>query len=102
MARVQAAMLDNAARLVRPGGTLVYSTCSLEPEEGRAQIDALLARDPSLQRRPIDAREIGADPAWIADGDVRTLPCHRAQDGDGEDAGGGLDGFYIARLQKRA
>jgi 16S rRNA (cytosine967-C5)-methyltransferase len=91
MAQVQAAMLRNAAALVRPGGTLVYSTCSLEPEEGRAQIDALLAAEPALQHVPIDAGAIGADPAWMVDGDVRTLPFHLP---------GGLDGFYIVRLRK--
>jgi 16S rRNA (cytosine967-C5)-methyltransferase len=93
MAQVQAAMLRNAATLMRPGGVLVYSTCSLEPEEGRAQIDALLAAEPALQRAPISADEIGADPAWIVDGDVRTLPFHLP---------GGLDGFYIVRLRKTA
>jgi 16S rRNA (cytosine967-C5)-methyltransferase len=91
MAQVQAAMLRNAARLVRPGGILVYSTCSLEPEEGRARIDALLATEPALQRAPISAAELGADPAWILDGDVRTLPFHLP---------GGLDAFYISRLRK--
>jgi 16S rRNA (cytosine967-C5)-methyltransferase len=96
MAEVQSAMLGNAAALVRPGGTLVYSTCSLEPEEGRAQIDALLQREPALQRLPIDAREIAADPAWITDGDVRTLPFH-LEAGDIS----GLDGFYITRLVRR-
>jgi 16S rRNA (cytosine967-C5)-methyltransferase len=42
LATQQAAMLANAARLVRPGGTLVYSTCSLEPEEGQERIEAFL------------------------------------------------------------
>jgi 16S rRNA (cytosine967-C5)-methyltransferase len=93
MALVQAAMLRNAATLVRPGGTLVYSTCSLEPEEGRAQVDALLAREPGFRRAPIEARETGVDPSWIADGDVRTLPFHLGELG-------GLDGFYIARLRR--
>jgi 16S rRNA (cytosine967-C5)-methyltransferase len=88
-------MLRNAASLVRPGGTLVYSTCSLEPEEGRAQIEALLAREPGFQRVPIGADEIGGDASWIVDGDVRTLPFHLAVDG-----AGGLDGFYIARLRR--
>jgi 16S rRNA (cytosine967-C5)-methyltransferase len=101
MAEVQGAMLRNAATLVRPGGILVYSTCSLEPEEGRAQVDALLVREPALQRVPIAAREIGGEPAWIADGDVRTLPFHPESAG-AEEAAGGLDGFYIARLMKRA
>jgi 16S rRNA (cytosine967-C5)-methyltransferase len=95
MAEVQAAMLSNAATLVRPGGTLVYSTCSLEPEEGRAQVDALLAREPAFRRLPIEAREIGAEPSWIVDGDVRTLPYHLEAGGTG-----GLDGFYIARLHR--
>jgi 16S rRNA (cytosine967-C5)-methyltransferase len=95
MAEVQGRLLRNAAALVRPGGIVVYSTCSLEPEEGRAQIDALLESEPALRRLPIAAHEIGADPAWIADGDVRTLPFHL-------EAGelGGLDGFHIARLRK--
>src|SRR5262245_15826576 len=65
MAEVQRVMLDNAARLVRPGGLLVYSTCSLEPEEGKAQIEALLKREPALEQVPINAGEIGAEPAWI-------------------------------------
>jgi 16S rRNA (cytosine967-C5)-methyltransferase len=105
MAEVQGAMLRNAATLVRPGGILVYSTCSLEPEEGRAQVDALLASAPALQRVPIAAGEIGAEPHWIADGDVRTLPFHLQPaevEGGAKDDAGGLDGFYIARLVKRA
>ena len=95
MAEVQGRLLRNAATLVRPGGTLVFSTCSLEPEEGRAQIDALLASEPALRRLPIAAHEIGADPGWIADGEVRTLPFHLEA---GEP--GGVDGFYIARLRR--
>jgi 16S rRNA (cytosine967-C5)-methyltransferase len=95
MAEVQAAMLGNAATLVRPGGTLVYATCSLEPEEGRSQVDALLAGDPAFGRDPIVAGEIGGDPSWIVDGDVRTLPFHLETDGMG-----GMDGFYIARLRR--
>ncbi len=95
MAEVQGRLLRSAAALVRPGGTLVYATCSLEAEEGRAQIDALLESEPALQRAPIAANEIGADPAWIADGDVRTLPFH-LEAGDLS----GLDGFCIARLRR--
>jgi 16S rRNA (cytosine967-C5)-methyltransferase len=99
MAEVQATLLGNAARLVRPGGTLVYSTCSLEPEEGPAQIADFVVREPAFSRTPILASEIGADPTWIADGDVRTLPFH-LETGD-PDVPGGLDGFYIARLARQ-
>ena len=56
LARLQARLLDNAASLLKPGGTLVYSTCSLELEEGEAQIAALLARNPEHQARPDPAR----------------------------------------------
>jgi 16S rRNA (cytosine967-C5)-methyltransferase len=95
MAKVQQAMLANAARLVRPGGVLVYSTCSLESEEGRAQVDGFLEREPAFRRVPLDARDIGAEPEWIAAGDLRTLPFHLGELG-------GIDGFYVARLQRRA
>jgi 16S rRNA (cytosine967-C5)-methyltransferase len=95
MAKVQGAMLANAAGLVRPGGILVYSTCSLEPEEGRVQVDRFLEREPAFDRLPIAAQEVGAAPEWIVDGDVRTLPFHLAEMG-------GIDGFYISRLQRRA
>jgi 16S rRNA (cytosine967-C5)-methyltransferase len=95
MAKVQAAMLANAAALVRPGGVLVYSTCSLEPEEARGQLDAFLARTPSFRHLPIAAPDIDAEPGWIAAGDVRTLPFHLGEEG-------GLDGFYISRLQRDA
>jgi 16S rRNA (cytosine967-C5)-methyltransferase len=94
MAKVQQAMLANAARLVRPGGLLVYSTCSLEPEEGPAQIDAFLACEAAFRRLPLEPREIGAAPEWIIAGDLRTLPFHLPESG-------GIDGFYVARLQAR-
>ena len=47
------------ARLLKPGGRLVYCTCSLEPEEGEMQIAALLRRNPDLERLPIRPEEIG-------------------------------------------
>ncbi|ALK11078.1 RsmB/NOP family class I SAM-dependent RNA methyltransferase [Blastochloris viridis] len=96
LAELQAALLDRAAALVKPGGRLVYCTCSLEAEEGPRQIAALLERRPELARLPILAGEIGADPAWITDaGDLRTLPCHLT---DPDPAMSGLDGFFAARL----
>ena len=50
LAEVQARLLDNAARLVAPGGTLVYCTCSLEPEEGLQQVERFLSRNPGFAR----------------------------------------------------
>jgi 16S rRNA (cytosine967-C5)-methyltransferase len=52
----QARLLDAAAGLVAPGGRLVYSVCSLEPEEGPERVDALLAGRPDL--RLVDARSV--------------------------------------------
>jgi 16S rRNA (cytosine967-C5)-methyltransferase len=75
---------------------LIYCTCSLEPEEGEAQISALLSAEPTLQRLPITAGEVGGL-AEILDsrGDLRTLPCHLPH---ADPRLGGLDGFYAARL----
>ena len=50
LAALQSRMLDRAAELVKPGGTLVYCTCSLEPEEGEAQVAPFLERHPRLSR----------------------------------------------------
>jgi 16S rRNA (cytosine967-C5)-methyltransferase len=96
MAVVQRTMLAQAAKLVRVGGTLVYSTCSLEPEEGPAQIETFLAEHPSFARVPVSAREIGGDDDWITpSGDLRTLPFHLALE---PEELAGMDGFYVARL----
>jgi 16S rRNA (cytosine967-C5)-methyltransferase len=93
---LQTRLLDNAVQLLRPGGTLVYCACSLEPEEGSDQIARLLAREPRLARAPIKPGEWGIAPDWITpDGDLRTLPFHLP---DARAELGGLDGFYAARL----
>jgi 16S rRNA (cytosine967-C5)-methyltransferase len=95
---LQHRLLDRAAALTEPGGTLVYSTCSLEPEEGEMQIAALLARAPGLRRRPIAAAEVGESAAFITPlGDLRTLPCHWP---DPDPRMAGIDGFYAARLER--
>jgi 16S rRNA (cytosine967-C5)-methyltransferase len=100
LAALQSRMLDRAATLLRPGGRLVYCTCSIEPEEGEMQIAALLRRNPDLVRSPITADEIGGLPASItALGELRTLPCHPARL---EPPLTGLDGFFAARLMRRA
>jgi 16S rRNA (cytosine967-C5)-methyltransferase len=95
---LQKRLLAKAANLLKSGGTLVYCTCSLEPEEGEAQIAALLAADSSLRRAPIAAGEVaGLTEILNADGDLRTLPCHLRHD---DPRLAGLDGFYAARLVK--
>ena len=58
LAGLQAKLLDNAAKLVKPGGKLVYSTCSLEPEEGEAQVAAFLVRNEAFRVDPIVPDEL--------------------------------------------
>jgi 16S rRNA (cytosine967-C5)-methyltransferase len=98
MTSQQARLLDKTVTLTRPGGTLVYCTCSLEPEECEAQVSALLERTPGLIRRPVAATEVDAQAALVTPaGDLRTLPCHWP---DPEPRMAGLDGFYAARLER--
>jgi len=97
LAAVQRRLLDRAVALVKPGGTLIYCTCSLEPEENESIVADLLARDDSLQRAPIGAADVCGCNEFISAGDLRTLPCHFA---DADSRFAGLDGFYAARLVK--
>jgi len=98
LVEAQRRLLDHAVTLIRPGGLLVYCTCSLEPEEGEQQIDWVLARHPDLRRRPIEAAEVGGlDELLTASGDLRTLPHHLPDD---EPRLSGLDGFFAARLER--
>jgi 16S rRNA (cytosine967-C5)-methyltransferase len=98
LAASQRRLLDRAITLIKPGGTLVYCTCSLEPEEGTDVVADLLAREQSVRRVPLVAAEVFGQSDFInRDGDLRTLPCHFT-DADSRFAGG--DGFYAARLEK--
>jgi 16S rRNA (cytosine967-C5)-methyltransferase len=91
---VQDRLIDAALRLVRPGGTVLYCVCSLQPEEGRARIDAALARHAGVARVAFEAGDVfGLRELLTPEGDLRTLPCHLAEKG-------GMDGFYAARLEK--
>ena len=97
MAKTQAAMLDRAANWIEPDGLLVYCTCSLEPEEGEAQIAALLERNRAVKRVPIEPGEVGGLEEIITPlGDLRTLPSHLARS---DTRLSGLDGFFAARLR---
>lgn len=92
LAALQSRLLDAAAQRVRPGGRLVYSVCSLEPEEGEAQARAFLKRHADFATVPVTSGEAGSPPASLTDaGTLRILPHHQA---------GGLDGFFIARFHR--
>jgi len=96
LAALQARLLDNAARLVRPGGKLIYSTCSLEPEEGEAQIAAFLTRNAAFSIDPISPAELYGQAQWIEpSGCLRTFPYELKLDSA---EWSGMDGFFAARL----
>ncbi|CAA9328581.1 MAG: 16S rRNA (cytosine(967)-C(5))-methyltransferase [uncultured Gemmatimonadaceae bacterium] len=89
MAALQRAIVRSAARAVRPGGLLVYSTCSLEPEENDAQIESFLAEHPDWRLEPPPE---GSVPAAVLDaGRLRVLPQRH-----------GADGSFAARLRRTA
>jgi 16S rRNA (cytosine967-C5)-methyltransferase len=94
LALAQDRLLAGAVELLRPGGTLVYSVCSLQEDEGPARFEALLARDKRLQRLPVQPPELpGLSEAITPAGDVRTLPSMWPERR-------GLDGFFIGRLSR--
>ena len=98
LASLQRRLIERAAQMVKPGGRLLYCTCSLEPEEGIEIVRAFLASHPHMRRIPIKADEIHALPEWLtANGDLRTLPCHLP---DPDASMAGLDGFYAARIER--
>lgn len=91
----QSHLLAAAASMVKPGGLLVYCSCSLQPEEGREQIDVFLAREPTFRRVPVAPGEVGGLGELITqNGDLRTMPFHLGKQG-------GMDGFYAARLRRQ-
>jgi 16S rRNA (cytosine967-C5)-methyltransferase len=93
LAAVQARLFAHAAELVKSGGTVVYCTCSLEPEEGEGQVESFLRLHADYRRRPLTPEDVGGVSRFItAQGDLRTLPSMNI----GTDQG--LDGFYAARL----
>lgn len=94
LSATQQALLRAATEMVKPGGLIVYCTCSLQAEEGPAQIATALDLDLPVERVAIAAAEVGGlDELITADGDLRTLPCHLP-------GKGGLDGFFAARLRR--
>lgn len=93
MAELQWKLFDRASQWVKPGGVLVYATCSLEPREGEEQLKRFLAKHGDYAIDPVRADEVPAGIAPNADGTLRLLPGMLAD-------AGGLDGFFIARLRR--
>ena len=93
MAERQQAMLARAAGLVKPGGMLVYSVCSLEPVEGEKVAEAFLASHSGFTLAPIAPEELPAGITADPEGGVRVLPGMLAEQG-------GADGFFVARFRR--
>ena len=90
----QEALLDHALALLKPGGRLVYCTCSLLPDEGEVQVEDALARFDGLTVETPNIEGIDAD--WVTpEGGIRLRPDYWAKHG-------GMDGFYMAVLRKPA
>ncbi|MGE5514718.1 MAG: RsmB/NOP family class I SAM-dependent RNA methyltransferase [Bacteroidota bacterium] len=89
----QKAILDSAARLTKPGGLLIYATCSILPEENEQRVEAFLADHPDYEAKPIP--ELWADvapgtPCPVTGPWLRLSPLSH-----------GTDGFFAAVLQKK-
>jgi 16S rRNA (cytosine967-C5)-methyltransferase len=88
---LQARLLDRALGWLKPGGRLVFATCSLLPEEGEGQLQEALARHPGLVAERVELA--GVEPGWWTDaGGLRLRPDYWADRG-------GMDGFFMARLR---
>ncbi len=89
---LQTELLDHAWTLLKPGGRMVFCTCSLLPDEGEVQVDEALVRHSDMTVEAVDLP--GVDPAWRSEeGGLRLRPDYWADRG-------GMDGFYIAVLRK--
>ena len=90
----QTAMIDHALTLLKPGGRLVFCTCSLLPDEGEVQVADALVRHPDLRAEPVDVPGVRRD--WqTEEGGLRLRPDYWPELG-------GMDGFYVAILRKPA
>lgn len=87
-------LLENAFRILAPGGIIVFCTCSLQKAEGEDHIARLLDEQPTARKLAITPAEIGGMEGPVTEaGDLRLLPFHNA-------ASGGMDGFFISRIVK--
>lgn len=96
---LQSRLLRRAAPWVKPGGELIYCTCSLQSAECEQQIERFLDQHPAFERKPICPGEAGIEAAWLTPlGDLRTFPHHLDL---GPKGLSGIDGFYTARLVRK-
>ncbi len=92
---LQKQMLERAFEWLKPGGQMIYSTCSLLKQEGEDQIADFLAQNHQAEIDPIDTDALGVPNEWMTKaGCLRTLPSYWPEKG-------GMDGFFIARLLKK-
>jgi 16S rRNA (cytosine967-C5)-methyltransferase len=89
MAELQSRILEHAATLVRPGGHLVYTTCTIEPAENQERIEAFLAGHPEFEL--VSAAGLLPDGVVTPEGYLSTLPNRH-----------GVDGTFGARMRRRA
>jgi 16S rRNA (cytosine967-C5)-methyltransferase len=98
LAGLQRRMLDHAFALLKPGGAIVFSNCSLDPLEGEEMVRAFLQNQPNAASDPIKPGEVpGIDGYITAEGWLRTTP---ADMDIGDPALSGMDGFFAARLRR--
>ena len=98
LAEVQRALLGHAARLLKPGGTIVFSNCSLDPLEGEDLVRAFLSETPDFVLDPIRAEEVPGIAEFVTpEGFLRTTPAGLRME---TPQLSGLDGFFAARLRK--
>ncbi|WP_051882004.1 RsmB/NOP family class I SAM-dependent RNA methyltransferase [Parvularcula oceani] len=91
LAKLQDRMIDRALTFLKPGGLLVFATCSLLPEEGEERAEAALGRHPDLARVPVSPDELAGLSGLVNKaGDLR---CHPGK-------APGMDGFFATRLRK--
>jgi len=95
LADAQMRLLTSAMDMIKPGGHVVFATCSLQPEEGPNQLAQILADNPEVTLDPITDGDVpGVTESMTNSGTFRSLPCHMASDG-------GMDGFFACRLVRR-
>ncbi|WLR94827.1 RsmB/NOP family class I SAM-dependent RNA methyltransferase [Shinella zoogloeoides] len=97
LARLQERLLRHSLTLVKPGGTLVFSNCSLDPSEGEEMIARVLADNPAWRIDPVDPADWpGLEAAISSRGEFRTTPAMLPATAT---HAGGMDGFYAVRLR---